>query len=150
MKALGLVVSDKKIFESFILKTYFLTPWPTYAFNWNGLNNFDRGPPRDHSCEVWSISNKRFQRRCSWKKLLTDARTHARTHRRRTPDIEGSQKLTEHFMLRWAKNPIVSNQWHIDCFQFRKHWSFRFRKHRSSNSHCVWGKSCKQQRFNSF
>ena len=29
------------------------------------------------------------------KKLLTDAWT---------PDIEGSQKLTEHFMLRWAKN----------------------------------------------
>jgi len=22
----------------------------------------------------------------------------------RTPDIEGSQKLTEHFVLRWAKN----------------------------------------------
>jgi len=26
MKALGLVVSDKKIFEKCILKTYFLTP----------------------------------------------------------------------------------------------------------------------------
>jgi len=35
----------------------------------------------------------------------TDARTHARTtdDGRRTPDIEGSQKLTEHFVLRWAK-----------------------------------------------
>jgi len=33
MKALGLVVSDKKIFENCILKTYFLTPWPTYATN---------------------------------------------------------------------------------------------------------------------
>ena len=41
MKALGLVVSDKKIFESFILKTYLLTPWPTYATNCNGFNNFD-------------------------------------------------------------------------------------------------------------
>ena len=40
MKALGLVVSDKKIFESFILKTYLLTPWPTYVANWIGLNNF--------------------------------------------------------------------------------------------------------------
>jgi len=29
-KAQGLVVSDKKIFENCILKTYFLTPWPTY------------------------------------------------------------------------------------------------------------------------
>ena len=27
-----------------------------------------------------------------------------RTDGRRTPDIEGSQKLTEHFVLRWAKN----------------------------------------------
>jgi len=43
MKALGIVVSDKKIFENCILKTYLLTPWPTYATNWNGLNNFDRG-----------------------------------------------------------------------------------------------------------
>ena len=41
MKALSPVVSDKKIFESCILKTYFLTLWPTYATNWNGLNNFD-------------------------------------------------------------------------------------------------------------
>ena len=78
MKALGLVVSDKKIFENCILKTYFLTPWPTYATNWNGLNNFDRGPPRDHSSEVWSKSNRRYQRRCCLKKLLTDGRTHGR------------------------------------------------------------------------
>ena len=98
MKALGLVVSDKKIFENCILKNYFLTPWPTYATNWNGLINCDRGSPRDHSCEVWSKSNKRLLRRCCLKKLLT----HARTHRRRAPDIEGSQKLTEHFVLRWA------------------------------------------------
>jgi len=103
MKALGLVVSDKKIFENCILKTYFLTPWPTFATNWNGLNNFDRGPPRDHSCEVWSKSNKRFQRRCCLKKLLT----HTRTHGRRTLDIEGSQKLTEHFVLRWAKKQHI-------------------------------------------
>jgi len=105
MKTLGLVVSDKKIFENCILKPYFLTLWPTYATNWNGLNNFDRGPHRNHSCEVWSKSNKWFQRRCCLKKLLTDARMDARTDDgQRTPDIEGSQKLTEHFVLRWAKN----------------------------------------------
>jgi len=45
MKAMGFVVSDKKIFESCILKTYFLTLWPTYATNSNNLNNFGRGPP---------------------------------------------------------------------------------------------------------
>jgi len=79
MKALGLVVSDKKTFENCILKTYFFTLWPTYATNWNGLNTFDRGPPRNHSFEVWSKSNERFQRRCCLKKLLADGRTDART-----------------------------------------------------------------------
>ena len=38
MKSLGLVVSDKKSFENCSLKTYFLTPWPTYATNQNHLN----------------------------------------------------------------------------------------------------------------
>jgi len=39
MKAQGLVVLDKKIFENCILKTYFFTPWLTYATNQNHLNN---------------------------------------------------------------------------------------------------------------
>ena len=42
--------------------------------NWNSLNNLDRGPPRDDSCEVRSKSNKWFQRRCCLKKLLTHSR----------------------------------------------------------------------------
>jgi len=37
MKALGLVVADKNIFENCILTTYLLTPWPTYATNQNHL-----------------------------------------------------------------------------------------------------------------
>jgi len=36
-------------------------------------------------------------------KEIVDGRTHTHTHVRRTTDIEGSQKLTEHFVLRWAK-----------------------------------------------
>jgi len=51
------VVSDKKIFESCILKTYFLTLWPTYATNQNHLNIFGIAPPMDHSCWVWSNSH---------------------------------------------------------------------------------------------
>jgi len=39
-------------------------------------------------------------------KEIVDGRTDARTDWRRTPDIEGSQKLTEHFVLRWAKNVV--------------------------------------------
>jgi len=35
----------------------FLTLWPTYATNQNHWNNFGRGPPRDHSCRVWSNSH---------------------------------------------------------------------------------------------
>ena len=45
-------------------------------------------------------------------KEIVDGRTHGRTHARiddgrRTPDIKGSQKLTKHFVLRWAKNNTI-------------------------------------------
>jgi len=83
MKALGLAVSDKKIFENCILKTYFLTLWPTYATNWNGLNNFDRGPPRDHSYEV--SEEMLF-------KEIVDGRMHARTD-------DGRRTLKDHKSL---------------------------------------------------
>ena len=63
------LVLDKKTFENCILKTYFWTQWPTYATKWNGLNNFGRGTPKDHSCEVWSKSNERFKRTCLSKKV---------------------------------------------------------------------------------
>ena len=92
MKPLGLVVSDK-IFRNCILKTYFLTQWPTYATNWNGLNNFDRGPPRDHSClvKIQSVVSEEMLF-----KEIVDARTD-----------DGQWAITkahlEHFVLRWAK-----------------------------------------------
>ena len=97
MKALGLVVSDKKIFENCILKTYFLTLLPTHATNWNNLNKFGRGPPRDHSCEVRSKSNERFQRkRCLSKKVYArrttdDAHCTTDDGRRTTTDKDRSQ-----------------------------------------------------------
>jgi len=74
MKALGLVVSDKKIFENCILKNYFLTPWPTYATNWNGLNNFDRGPPDIIPVKFGQNPNKGCSRKngvggCNWNQL---------------------------------------------------------------------------------
>jgi len=115
MKALGLVVSDKKIFENCILKTYFLTPWPTYAANWNGLNNFDRGQPRDHSCEVWSKSNKRFQTRCCLKKLLTDGRTDARTDdgRRTLKDHKSSLSTSCSDELKIRLKPVNQSEMHV-------------------------------------
>ena len=82
----------------------FLTPWPIYATNWNSLNNFG-GTSRDHSCAVWSNSNKRFLKRSCLKKLLTDGCTHKRTM------DNGQWAITkahlEHFVLRWAKNKKV-------------------------------------------
>ena len=39
MKALGLVVLDKKIFDNCILKTYFLTLWTTYALVLKFMSN---------------------------------------------------------------------------------------------------------------
>jgi len=47
-----------------------MTLLPTYATNWNCLNRFGRGLPRDHSSEVKSKSNQQFQRwRCLSKKV---------------------------------------------------------------------------------
>jgi len=63
MKALGLVVSDKKISDNCIVKTYFLTLSPTYAINQYHLSNFCKGPPKDHFCLVLSNSYKQFKRR---------------------------------------------------------------------------------------
>ena len=62
-------------FWKFNFKTYLLTPLPTYAANWNGLNNIGRGTPRDHSCEVWSKSNEQFQRRRCLSKQVDGRRT---------------------------------------------------------------------------
>jgi len=61
MNALGLAVVDKKNFENCTFRTYF-DPETYLCNNCNGINNFRRGPPWEHSCEVWSNANKRFQR----------------------------------------------------------------------------------------
>jgi len=107
---MGLVVSDKKIFENCILKTYFLTPWPTYATNWNGLNNFDRGTPRDHSCEVWSKSNELYQRRSRLNENVF-ARTHAHTVGRRTNDCH---KFGQNPRSGFRGDVVKRNCWRTD------------------------------------
>jgi len=55
MKASGLVVSDKKIFENCILKTYFLTLWPTYATNQNHLKKLVEDHPGKIPAEFGQI-----------------------------------------------------------------------------------------------
>ena len=41
------------------------------------FEQYDRGPPRDNSCEVWSKSNEQFQRRrCLSKIFYAQRMTH--------------------------------------------------------------------------
>ena len=78
------------------------------------MNNFVRGTPRDHSYEVWSKSNERFQkRRCLSEKVYA----------RRTTMDDGQRPVTihvahtEHFVLRRAeklKNIANAQQTIID------------------------------------
>ena len=43
----------------------FWLPWqPEFCMEWKSFSNFERGPPKDHPCEVWWNSTKRI--------LLTD------------------------------------------------------------------------------
>ena len=55
----GLCSFRQEDFWKFHLENIFFDPWPTYATNQNHLNNFGRGPPSDHFCEVWLMSGFR-------------------------------------------------------------------------------------------
>ena len=95
LKDCGRRGNDYRTFENCILKTFCLTPWPTYETYQNHLNNFGREPPRDHTCKVWSKSNEWFQRRiCLSKKFTHDAR--------RTTDDDGRRTKTGHNSSSWA------------------------------------------------
>ena len=67
--------------------------------NWNHLNNFERGPTKDHSCEVWSNSHQWFRRRCCLK--IVDRRT---SGRRRRPQRRRQRRRTvsDHNSSPWA------------------------------------------------
>ena len=54
----------------------------------NHLNNIERGPTKDHSCEVWSKSNQWFRRRCCLK--IVNGRTDGRRRRRTVSDHKSS------------------------------------------------------------
>ena len=57
----------------------------------NHLNNFERGPTEDHSCEVWSNSNQWFRRRCCLK--IVNGRTDGRRQRRMVGDHNSPGEL---------------------------------------------------------
>ena len=77
------MVWEGKIFEGFLL----WLPWqPEFYTEHNYLKEFDRGPPKKHSCEVWSKSSQQFLNRNFLKEEFTDACTdkcmHGWTHNR--------------------------------------------------------------------
>ena len=56
------------------LKNSISLPWqPQFLMESNSVDNFRRGPPKEHSCQVWSKLSLRFgRRRCLKKLLMTD------------------------------------------------------------------------------
>ena len=105
-------------FLSFQLnKNLFLAPvrlWPRCAMGQNHLNNFERGPTKDHSYEDCSKSNQWF-RRCRLKNCLRmHARTQARTNTRQTKCDHKSYVTSE------LKIEFLSEN-----FQFRR-WNFLY------------------------
>jgi len=115
----GLCSFAQEDFWKLNLKTYFLTPWPTCATNWNGLNICGRGLPCDHSCDVRSKSNERFQRR----KRLSE---HVDAWRTTTDDEQGSRTIAHHerFVLRWAKITCLAAFGHLVMPLPLKHYVF--------------------------
>ena len=83
-------VSEKKIFKE-LLKKFNFVAMATRVFD--GIN-FWRGPPKEHSCQVWSKLAQRFGRRRYLKKLLT-------THDGRLTTLKAP---LERIVLKWAKN----------------------------------------------
>ena len=61
----------RRFFKNY-LKNSISLPWqPEFLMESNSVNNFWRGFPKEHSCQVWSKLAQRFGRRRCLKKLLT-------------------------------------------------------------------------------
>ena len=76
------------------LKNSISLPWqPQFLMESNSVYKFWKGPPKEHSCQVWSKLAQRFGRRWCLKKLLTTHDGHITT----------LKAPLEHVVLRWAK-----------------------------------------------
>ena len=74
----------RRFFKNY-LKISILLPWqPEFLMESNSVNSFWRGPPKEHSCQVWSKLAWRFGRRRCLKKLLTTHDGHL-THPKSSP-----------------------------------------------------------------
>ena len=75
----------------------------------NLLNNFGRGPPKDHLCEIISKLDEGFRRSCHLSQLLTDGQT--------MTDEDQSQKPTLSLGVRCTKNTLECRYNTLDLFQ---------------------------------
>ena len=96
-------------------------PWqPEFLMESNSVNNFWRGPPKEHCCQVWSKLALQFGRRRCLKKLLTTYDGHITT----------LKAPLEHVVLRWAKNYFktdikgISGQ--LECAKILYRYRFLF------------------------
>ena len=83
----------RRFFKNCLKNSIFLLWQPEFLMESNSVNNFWRGLPKEHACQVWSKLAQRFGRRRCLKKLLT------------TDDewITTLKAPLEHVVLRWAK-----------------------------------------------
>ena len=87
----------RRFFKNYLTISISL-PWqPEFFMESNYVNNFWRGPPKEHSCQVWSKLAQRFGRRRCLKKLLTMHDGHLTT----------LKAPLEHVVLRWAKKSLL-------------------------------------------
>ena len=72
IKALRLLVSEKKIFKDFAILSFWL-PWqPDLWLEFNLFSNFGRASHKEHPCQVSSSLAPWFRRRCLKKLWTTD------------------------------------------------------------------------------
>ena len=76
--------------------------------------HFWRGPPKEHSCQVWSKLAKQFGRRRCLKKLLTTHDGHITT----------LKAPLEHVVLRWAKKIIIKGLKVLKVALMERPWCF--------------------------
>ena len=91
----------RRFFKNYV-KISISLPWqPEFLMGSNSVNNFWRGPPKEHSCQIWSKLAQGFGRRRCLKKLLTTDDGHLTT----------LKAPLEHVVLRWAKNSFFIAMW---------------------------------------
>ena len=76
-------------------KSIFKPLWPRYATDQNYLNNFGRGPPKDHLCEIISQLDQGFRRCCHLSQLLTDDGQSTKIDHKSSPCHYVTGKLTK-------------------------------------------------------